>query len=352
MKPPSLRLLLLPFSILYSGILRLRNYLFDTGMWKVNTFPVPVICIGNLSMGGTGKTPHTEYLIRLLGSQFKLATLSRGYGRSTSGFRYVTPLSLASESGDEPLQFAKKFSPSLIVAVDENRKEGIDRLLTDHPEADVVLLDDAFQHRQVQAGLSILLTDYTRPYYADFVLPAGNLREPRSGARRADVVIVTKCPDHLPSEEKAEICLRIGKPHVFFSTIRYEGLVGIMDKQEKAFPGEEGGVLLVTGIANSTPLQSWIRSKVSTLKVMDFPDHHAYVEEDLLKMRKVFEAMSKKNNIIVTTEKDAMRLNQPNFINLIQDLPFYYVPIHVEISDPDRFQQCIYRYVDENKKRS
>jgi tetraacyldisaccharide 4'-kinase len=347
------RLLLLPFSLLYSLILQIRNGLYDHGLIKSYRPELPVICIGNLALGGTGKTPHTEYLIRMLKDELQVATLSRGYGRKTKGFYSVSVHSTVSETGDEPLQFKKKFGDAVIVAVDENRKEGIQKLLAGSPQPDVILLDDAFQHRQVRAGFNILLTSFTRPYTSDFVLPAGNLREPRSGAARADIVIITKCPESISEQEQDNFRRAIPGKVLFFSSIRYGTLISLADGSERALPRGESKTLLLSGIADNSPLQHFLRQHSSGLEVLEFPDHHDYSASDLIKLRAVFEAMSGKNNIIVTTEKDAMRLRQPENLNLLINLPIYYVPIHIEFKgdDSSEFHKLIHRYVNENKKR-
>jgi tetraacyldisaccharide 4'-kinase len=347
-----LRYLLLPFSVLYSLILRIRNLLFDTGILPSYKAPLPVICIGNLSLGGTGKTPHTEYLIRLFSKEFKTATLSRGYGRRTKGFRYVEATSLATETGDEPLQLKKKFREDIVVAVCENRKEGLLKLSNDHPETALILLDDAFQHRRVQAGLNILLTDYTHPFFRDFVLPAGNLREPRSGLKRADVVIITKCPETITENQYDYYRKRIPGKEIFFSFIRYGIPLSLQNDSPLISPLENSNVLLLTGIANSRPLEKYLLGKNCRLQKLEFPDHHEYSGADMDKLMALFESMSEKNNIIVTTEKDAMRLRQPQTLKLIEKLPLYYVPIHIEFNDNDssRFQNILHRYVNGNKK--
>jgi tetraacyldisaccharide 4'-kinase len=347
------RLLLLPFSFLYSLILQIRNALYDNGVLASYTPDLPVICIGNLALGGTGKTPHTEYLIRLLKESNQVATLSRGYGRNTKGFLYVTENSTANQAGDEPLQFKKKFRDEVIVAVDENRKEGILKLCAAQPAPDVILLDDAFQHRQVKAGFNILLTSCSRPYPQDFVLPAGNLREPRSGAKRADIVIVTKCPESLSEQEQDNFRRAIPGKVLFFSYIRYGNLISLADGTERALPKGESKTLLLSGIADNGPLKHYLRQHSSGLEVLEFPDHHDYSADDLIKLRTVFESMSEKNNIIVTTEKDAMRLRQPENLNLLINLPIYYVPIYIEFKGDDslEFHKLIHRYVNENKKR-
>jgi tetraacyldisaccharide 4'-kinase len=347
------RLLLFPFSLLYGFILRCRNWIYDAGILESWAPPIPVICLGNLSMGGTGKTPHTEYLLRLLKDQYRIAVLSRGYGRKTNGFRYVAGTDTASEAGDEPLQLFRKFGNQVLVAVDENRKTGIKRLLKDHPDLDVIILDDAFQHRRVKASLYILLTDYSSPFYKDLTLPSGNLREPRSGWKRADIVVVTKCPEALTPEVAERIRKKIPAGNLFFSRIRYQAPVLLSTGKEEDFSLKRPGILLLTGIANSKPLENYLRTKTDTLTVLTFPDHHPYSEADIHKMIGQLNAMSKKSNIIATTEKDAIRLNQPSLSTITEPLPIYYVPIAIEIRQDDKrsFDELILRHVDEAKRR-
>jgi tetraacyldisaccharide 4'-kinase len=349
-----LRYLLFPFSIVYGLILRLRNLLFDTGILPSYTPDIPLICLGNLSLGGTGKSPHTEYLVKLLQPEHTLAVLSRGYGRKTSGFRYVQANDLAENTGDEPLQFKQKFGNALIVAVAEKRKEGIQRLCAENPELNLILLDDAYQHRQVKAQVNILLTEYAHPYFKDCLLPAGNLREPRAGAARADAVIVTKCPDDLTEKEMDYFRKHLSGKEVFFSKIVYSALRSLQDNSELPFPGKDAELVLLTGIANSKPLEAYLQTRVSKLQCLEFPDHHAFSVADVGKLSRLFEPMSEKNNIIVTTEKDAMRLRHPDISKLTRNLPIYYVPIHIEFcsADSSRFQNFIRTHVSKNQERS
>jgi len=348
----NLRLLLLPFSFLYGLVMRVRNFLYDKDIFSSYSPSLPVICIGNLSVGGTGKTPHTEYLIRLLKENHRIATLSRGYGRRTRGFRYVETNSPASACGDEPLQLKKKFGRDVIICVDEDREHGIRKIFHEHSDLDLIILDDAFQHRNVRAGLNILLSDYTTPYYKDHVLPAGNLREVKSGVRRADVVIITKCPAGLTEEEKKKIKALIPVQDVLFSTISYALPRQLSDDRELPFPGLLSGILMLSGIANNKPLKAFLGAQTRQLTCLEFPDHHDYTTADMDKLIAGFESMSEKNNIIVTSEKDAMRLKSPEIVKLISKLPVFYVPIHIEFSkdDRERFHQIIIRYVDKNKR--
>jgi tetraacyldisaccharide 4'-kinase len=347
------RILLYPFSVLFGIITRIRNWMFDAGLIRTYSPPLPVICIGNLSVGGTGKTPHTEYLIRLLKDQFKLSVLSRGYGRKSTGFAYVNASSSAREAGDEPLQIKNKFGKEVLVGVDEVREHGIRKILAEHSDTEIILLDDAFQHRRVKAGLNIVLSDYSSPFYDDYLLPAGNLREARSGTKRADVVIFTKCPPRLEEEEKKKVRNRLPGKSVFFSSIHYAPIRSMKDNRESSLPAGLSGILLFSGIANNKPLKARLEGQTTQLRVCEFPDHRNFSEADIQKMKTSFESMSEKNNIIVTSEKDTMRLRSPQIQKLIEKLPLYYVPISIEFSEDEReqFHQIIYRYVEENKRR-
>lgn len=314
----NLRKLLYPFSLLYGGITDLRNIFYDRGIFKSESFDLPVIAVGNLSVGGTGKSPMIEYLIELL-KEYQVATLSRGYKRKTTGFHILEGAETAAAVGDEPLQFKNKF-PGVTVAVDENRVHGIKELLKEK-DPDIILLDDAFQHRKVQAGLYILLTSYDSLYIDDLVLPAGNLRESAKGAERADIVFVTKCPPSLSKEEMEQIRKKLNLDplqHLFFSRIEYE---------EKIF-GKDGELLLeelqkrhftlVTGIANPKPLVDFLKQKGLDFDHRAFPDHHNFSASEL-------ESLGKEE-MIVTTEKDYMRLK-----NAILDRNLFYLPIRSRI---------------------
>ena len=295
------RKLLYPFSLLYGGIMSLRNKLYDHKIFHSRAFDIPVIAVGNLSTGGTGKSPMIEYLIELLKGEYRVATLSRGYKRKTTGFHLLDGTETAEEVGDEPLQFKTKF-PNVAVAVDEDRVHGIQELL-EKLKPEVLLLDDAFQHRKVKAGLSILLTPYNNLYCDDLVLPAGNLRESNTGAARAEVVVVTKCPEILQDKEMDTIRKKLrleDHQHLFFSRIEYADKISganetifLKDLQKRHFT-------LVTGIANPGPLVSFLQRQELTFDHQAFPDHHNFTASELNKL--------KKKKLIVTTEKDYMRL--------------------------------------------
>ena len=344
-----LRLLLLPFSFAYGIIVFFRNWLYDSGIFPSAEFNKSVIVIGNLSAGGTGKSPMTEYLIRLLKEKFLLATLSRGYKRHTSGFLMAEKNSTSFQVGDEPLQFKKKF-PDTIISVDENRKHGIGKLLSLFPELKVILLDDAFQHRRVKPGLSILLSDYGQMFYDDFLLPAGTLREWRSRKKRADIIIVTKCPTNISPVEKRIVLKKINPEphqHVFFSHVAYGKPVAMF--KDAAIPLMEKGtsVVLLTGISNPRPLEDHLRSKGMNVLMHSYPDHHEYTLVEVNKLTEAFTTLSEKNKVIITTEKDAMRLGIQGFVEILNKLPIYYIPIETtfDAREKEEFEKLITDYV-------
>lgn len=323
-----IQLILLPFSWLYRLITDIRNWLYHRGYKKSIRFPLPVISVGNLTVGGTGKTPHTEYLVRLLQGRCKLATLSRGYGRKTRGFLLAGPQTTAGDIGDEPMQFYQKFSSRIQVAVGEKRAEAISKLLSLHPGTEIIILDDAFQHRAVQPSLSIMLSDYNKPFYRDYLLPAGRLRERRSGARRADIVIVSKCPEDLTAGQKKEImenisrytCKRIP---IFFTGIRYGKPVSFGNA---SLPLPEK-ILLVSGLADPKPLEDYLQTKYHICYHLVFRDHHFYTAKDIEAM--AYQLQTHQASGILLTEKDYVKLKHPLFSSHIQAFPFYYLPIEV-----------------------
>ncbi|PQJ73891.1 tetraacyldisaccharide 4'-kinase [Polaribacter gangjinensis] len=303
-----LRFLLFPFAIIYDLVTTFRNFLFDTNIFKQNSFTIPVIVVGNLSVGGTGKTPQIEYLIRLLKNKFQIAVLSRGYKRKTKGFLKVSNSHSATEVGDEPLQFTKKF-PDIFVAVDEQRVSGIQKILA-QSNADIVLLDDAFQHRKVKGSLNILLTKFDDLFVDDFLIPTGNLRESRRGAQRANAIIITKCPENLSVEQQNVIKNKLKKYQkpIFFTTISYaktlKGFTEILLADLSNFE-----VLLVTGIANPSSLIRFLKDRKINFQHLNFPDHHHFSTKDIELIKSKFEDLKGLNKIILTTEKDFVRLN-------------------------------------------
>jgi tetraacyldisaccharide 4'-kinase len=356
-----LPILAFPLALLYGTINAVRNKFYDWGIFPSRSFTVPTISVGNLCTGGSGKTPHIEYLIRLLRTEFYIATLSRGYGRKTSGFILSDTQSTTRDIGDEPLQFKKKFS-GLRVAVDGDRVRGIQSLMTEFPSLQAILLDDAFQHRAVKPGLSLLLTDFSRLYRNDHVLPSGNLREFRSGAERADVIIVTKCPQILLPIERKRLISEIGpRPYqrVYFSFIRYGDFIPVYGEGNNPLSKEyyferNYSILLLTGIANTRALEYYLKGKVKNIIPLKFPDHHYFSEKDLVNIKKTFEDISSGNKIILTTEKDAMRLKAPEYSEILKKLPVFQLPIEIDFHDKDKeeFNEQILHYVRANQKNS
>lgn len=322
----SFRVLLLPLAILFWLAVALRNWMYDKKILRSTSFGLPLICIGNLSVGGTGKSPMVEYLVLHLKNHFKLATLSRGYKRKTRGYALAKVGSTALEIGDEPMQFFLKF-PDVPVAVGEERLVAIPQLLHDRPETEAIILDDAFQHRAIRAGLNILLTDYNNLFTRDFFLPTGDLRDQRKSYKRADLIVVTKSPSGISEEEREKVTAEINPlPHqkVFFSAISY-GTPYHITKHDFCFVGEETEVLLVTGIANPKPLKNYLEERVGTYYMMSYPDHYIFTMVDWREIKKRFEQMEAEKKIVLTTEKDAMRLIK--FKNEIGGMPFYVLPI-------------------------
>lgn len=321
-------ILFLPLSLVYGFLILTRNKLFDWKILKEKKFPVPIINVGNLSMGGTGKTPHVEYLIRLLKKHKRVAVLSRGYRRKTKGFFEATPGSSYLDIGDEPMQYLTKY-PNITVAVCEKRAKGIKKLLEKQEPPEVIILDDAFQHRYVKPSINVLLTDYFHLYVDDFIFPSGKLREFRRGVKRADIVIVTKTDVVLPLIEREFIKrkLRI-KQKIYFSYIKYLKPVSIHNPKE-ILPEHVTTIFMIAGIANPYPLEKHLKNYCIDLQSFIFPDHHRYTEKDIRKIIENFNGHLSKTKFIVTTEKDAQRLNIEPFRSMLASLPVYYIPIEV-----------------------
>ena len=346
---------LTPFAWLYGGVTSLRNRLFDWGVLPSERFPLPVICIGNLAVGGTGKTPHVEYLVRLLSGRYRVAVLSRGYKRRTKGFRLADMTDSSETIGDEPFQLKTKF-PHLLVAVAEDRREGIRRLreLPKEQRPQLLLLDDAFQHRYVKPSFTILLTDSHCIYTRDALLPVGRLRESVKGADRADVVVVTKC-EPLPTEAervaiRKELALREGQT-LCFSEIRYGDLSPLFPEAAQprtlaSLAAEE--VLLCTGIAHPEPLERWLRQHAKRLTTIAFPDHHAFTEADAHRIDAVYQQLPSSKKLMIVTEKDAARLRACSFLPSAWRASLYYLPITVGFSAADEqlFNRLIERHIE------
>lgn len=304
----------------------LHNKTYDWGLKKTHTLQLPVICVGNLSVGGTGKTPMVEYLLRLLSEEFTVATVSRGYKRKTSGVLIADKNTTAADIGDEPMQFHTKF-PTAKVVVGEKRIEAIEELLKQFPATEIIILDDAFQHRAVKAGLNILLTEYNNIFTDDLYLPAGQLRDLKENYRRADVIVVTKCPADLPVPHKYHVIKKINPlihQQVYFTTIVYGAPYNIFDQSKIQIKSITDAVL-VTGIANPQPLIDYLTRHDIDLKIISFPDHHSFSKNDIDEVKRVFQSIVNQSKIILTTEKDAMRLKE--FENELQSLPVFAIPV-------------------------
>lgn len=351
--------LLWPFSLLFRMVTGIRNFLYDKGIIPSEEFGIPVICIGNITVGGTGKTPHAEYVISLLGREFRTALLSRGYMRKTSGFRYVTPSSGAADSGDEALQISRKF-PGTIVAVDSDRIKGIKTILRDYPDTDVIILDDGFQHRRLRPGLSILLTDYSRLMTRDSLLPYGRLREQASQRKRAGTIVVTKTPADISESERIAISneLRTAKDQkIFFSTISYGTLQPVFEEYAHPMdlPAEkernERAAVVLTGIASPGPLINYLGKYFAEIRHLRFPDHHSFTRRDLEKISKAFESVSLSSKIIITTEKDAVRLREISYIDDSLKKTLYFIPAGVNFLNDNKceFDKVIIEYARKNK---
>lgn len=354
---------LYPVSWLYGAGVALRNKLFDWGKLQSKSFDIPIICIGNIAVGGTGKTPHTEYLIKLLHNEFQVAILSRGYKRQTKGFVLSTKESNAHSIGDEPYQIQSKF-PDIRVAVDEDRCHGIETLLTlKNPPIEVILLDDAFQHRYVKAGVNILLTDYHRLFCDDALMPAGRLRESAQGKNRAQIIIVTKCPSNIKPIDYSIITKKLNLfpyQQLYFSSFRYGNLRAIfpdythVEEIKLSTLQTEKQILLITGIASPDSIIRELKKYTRKIDLLAFSDHHNFNRRDLSLIKEKFDKLETEQRLIITTEKDATRLICNQELN--EELkPFIYtLPIEVEIlqNQQDNFNQNIIGYVRENTRNS
>jgi tetraacyldisaccharide 4'-kinase len=343
------RIILFPIAILYGIITGVRNKFFDWGLLPTQSFNHPLIGVGNLSIGGTGKTPHIEYLIRLLKKQYKVATLSRGYKRKTKGFRLAHRNSTVEEIGDEPLQMFSK-NLDIAVAVCEKRIKGVRSLLEQKPNNQVILLDDVFQHRYIKPGLNILLTDYHKLFTRNYILPTGTLRESRTNAKRADILVITKTPQVFSPLDRKLIMGELHKyriKEIFFSYLKYGSWVPISQLAKREKQQNAKSIFLVTGIANPAPLTEHLKRQCSELKVYRYADHYQFKSKDLTNIIKDFSNTFSCTKAIVTTEKDFMRLRDPELLKRIQNLPVYFVPIEVEFHDSDKmlFDALVTDYV-------
>ncbi len=332
---------LFPLAIIYGLVTYLRNLLYDFRILKTYKIPLKSICVGNLSVGGTGKTPHVMYLINKLIGSYSVAVLSRGYGRKTNGFRYVTTADIATNVGDEPLSYAYRFMNKIVVSVCESRVFGIEKLINEQT-IDLIILDDAYQHRKVTAGLNIILTEYSNPYFNDYMLPAGDLREYRFGVKRSDILIVTKCPVNIDLQEKNRFLnkIKLDSNKVFFSHIKYGFPISFNNLKFS----ESATVLLITGIANPAPLVKYVES-INTTETLFFPDHHSFSLIDIRKIHAKFDTIPANEKFILTTEKDYMRLKDTLSEEEMIKYPWFYLPIEVKIDREEDFINEITGYV-------
>ncbi len=332
--------ILFPLSLIYGTVVFFRNLLFDLGVLKSMSFKLPVISVGNITVGGTGKTPHVEYLAALLGNRYRTAVLSRGYKRKSRGFQLADEGSMVEDTGDELLQIKKRF-PEIIVAADRKRVHGINRLTLLFPELRVIMLDDAFQHRRVNPGLSIVLVDYNRPVFKDFLLPLGNLRESKRNINRAEMVIVSKCPPGIKEEQRQEFVRRLRLWHrqpVFFTFYHYDDPVPVFNPDAGRLflqPGKHNNpaILMVTGIADAKPLQDYLSVRASHLAMLNYKDHHTYTTADILFIEQKFNELPQSSRIIITTAKDAVKFRELKGEWQVADKYLYYLPIRVSFLD-------------------
>jgi tetraacyldisaccharide 4'-kinase len=342
----SFRILLFPFALIYGIILKVRNYLYDKEYIRSTAFNIPIINVGNLSVGGTGKSPMVDYLVSMLKFEYKVGTLSRGYKRRTHGYLLAGKDTTAVELGDEPMQFHMRH-PEIAVAVGEERIVAVPQLLYDKPETQVIILDDAFQHRAITPGFNILLTDCNNLYTRDFYLPTGDLRDNVSSARRANIIIVTKCAPDLSGKEREAMIREIDPlpgQHVFFTSIQYGRLYHIIHQSPRELM-KDHEVLLVCGIANPLPLTNYIEENTNSYDAMFFSDHHIFSYDDLKEIRERFNSLDQPDKIIVTTEKDAVRLVK--YRQELKELPFYVLPISVRFlfNEEGEFRALISNFI-------
>ena len=325
------KILLFPFTILYGTVIGARNLMYDAGLLKSTRFSIPIISVGNLSIGGAGKTPHIEFLIQNLRPFLNLATLSRGYKRKTKGFRMATLHDNALTIGDEPLQYRRKYR-DIVVAVSESRTLAIPLIIKHAPATQVILLDDAFQHRAIVPGLNILLTTYDQPFTRDILLPAGRLREYPDSYKRADIVVISKCPDNL-SEEDRQVVIEEVKPmgwqRIYFTKYLYHPPYSFFNPGQRIRLTEDLDIILVSAIANTAYLRQYIETRVDSIHELEYEDHHIFLERDIEYLEQVFINRESNKKIILTTEKDAMRLDMHRQLITQKQLPIYVLPVEV-----------------------
>ena len=342
-----MRYLLFPFSLIYTSITSIRNLVFDYGIFKSQSHNIPIICIGNLSIGGSGKTPHTQYIINLIKHNYKAAILSRGYGRNSSNLQYVEINSTPNQVGDESL-LIKQNHPDCLVVVEKKRNKGVKQILKDFPKTEVILLDDGFQHRWIKAGFNILITPYFSPYYQDYLMPVGNLRESKKGADRAQVIIISKTPAQSnPTELKGMLAKLnlFANQTAYFSHIEYSKWKCINTNNELQ-EDKTYSITLVTGIANAQPLVNHLQKAGHTIHHLEYTDHHKYTAKDIDNILAKYNADKSTKKLILTTEKDANKLRE--FKNQFCGESVYFAPIEVVLEQSERFEKQILDYVAKN----
>jgi tetraacyldisaccharide 4'-kinase len=355
-------ILLYPFSLIYGAITGFRNFLYNSGILKQKEFRIPVICIGNITVGGTGKTPHTEYITELLRGKFRVAILSRGYLRKSKGFRIASPTDDVKDIGDEPMQMSRKFS-DVTIAVDRDRVNGINSILQEKPDTEVILLDDGFQHRRVLPGFTILLTDFNRLMINDHMLPYGNLRESVINMNRADIILITKSPENISPIQRRIIVKDINKApyqNLYFTSFEYRQPEPVFDCHTEKEPeltvskNTAAGIVLLTGIANPLPIKEYVSKYFAEVVHLAFSDHHRFSDRDIMKVSEAFLNLSNKEKYILTTEKDAVRLRE--FSNIAENIrsATFYIPIGIKFlnDDKEEFDNLIIDYVRKNKRNN
>lgn len=343
------QMLLAPFSLLYGLGVSLRNGLYERGVLKGVEFNIPVIAVGNLSVGGAGKTPHIEYLIHLLKDYIDVATLSRGYRRKTKGYLEVQAQMDAEQVGDEPLQYKRKF-PDIVVTVSESRSFAIPKIIMDHENIKAVLLDDAFQHRSVKPGLNILLTEYSHPFTRDYLLPSGRLREWRSAYERADIIIVSKCPPVLEEADRQRMVAEINPlshQKLYFSYYDYGQPYFILNPRYRLQFQPEMDALLISAIARTDYLLGHLETQVGSIRAMEYEDHHYFSKYDVGQLKANFDRMENEKKVILTTEKDAMRLQLHHAYIKEEQLPIFALPVQVRFhfSEAEQFDDDVRQYL-------
>lgn len=354
-------LLLYPLYWIYSAGVHIRNRFFDYGIYRSKSFDIPIVSIGNITVGGTGKTPHVEHLVAELRKEINIAVLSRGYKRKTSGYRIVSEKDTFLEVGDEPLQIKMKF-PSVSVCVDENRRRAIEKLSKEgNPVPDLIVMDDGFQHRKVKATFSVLLIDFFRQLHEDKMLPIGRLREHPHETRRANIIIITNTPEVVTPIERRLIIKNLNLypyQQLFFTSVHYDRPFDLISRQPADLHGllasDSPEIVLFTGIANPTQFKSYLQNNISkNITTLEFPDHHAYTAKDLQKIRSQFDAIASSHKVLITTEKDAVRLiNHPD-IGILEGIPACYIPISIKFVEHEKkLTRQLLDYVRKNQRNS